>query len=175
MIYSLGPHTPTFDSDEYFVAPNAAVIGRVRVGHQASIWFSAVLRGDVEDIVIGEGVNLQDGAVLHADAGFPCVVESDVTVGHLAMLHGCTIGAGSMVGMNATILNGAKIGKNCIIGANALISEGKVIPDNSLVLGVPGKVVREVSEGDREMVAFGAKHYRSNGRFFRENLQAIDS
>ncbi|MEO0814865.1 MAG: gamma carbonic anhydrase family protein, partial [Myxococcota bacterium] len=124
-----------------------------------------------EQIVIGEGSNIQDGAVLHADLGFPCVIENDVTVGHLAMVHGCRIGEGTMVGIGSIILNGATIGKGCIIGANALIPEGKVIPDHSLVLGVPGKVVRSVTEADRDMVALGARHYRSNAAFFRENLK----
>lgn len=171
MIYALGEHQPRFDSDEWFVAPNATVVGRVRLGHQASVWFSAVVRGDVEDVIVGEGSNIQDGAVLHADAGFPCVLERDVTVGHLAMVHGCLIGAGSMVGIGATILNGAKIGSGCIIGANALVPEGKMIPDHSLVLGVPGKVIRETTESDRERIAHGAAHYREAGRLYRDHLR----
>ncbi len=173
MIYALGEPRPHFDSAEWYVAPSATVVGRVRLGHQASVWFSAVVRGDVEEIVVGEGSNIQDGAVLHADAGFPCVLERDVTVGHLAMVHGCRIGAGSMVGIGATILNGARIGSGCIIGANALVSEGKVIPDNSLVLGVPGKVIRETSAAERERIAQGTEHYRKAGRLYRENLREL--
>ncbi|MEM6559896.1 MAG: gamma carbonic anhydrase family protein [Myxococcota bacterium] len=174
MIFALGDHRPTFDTESYYVAPTAAVIGRVRLGHESSVWFSAVLRGDVEEIVIGEGTNVQDGAVLHADPGFPCRVGPQVTVGHLAMLHGCTIGEGTMIGMNATVLNGAQIGKGCLIGANALVPEGKIIPDHSLVVGTPGKVVREVSEKDRMFMEGGNAHYRSNGRVFLEQLERID-
>ncbi|MEM6532012.1 MAG: gamma carbonic anhydrase family protein [Myxococcota bacterium] len=171
MIYRLGDQSPTFETENYFVAPNAAVIGRVRLGDKASVWFSAVLRGDVEDIHVQAGTNIQDGAVIHADPGFPCVVGPNCTVGHLAMLHGCSVGEGTMIGMNATVLNGAKIGRNCLIGANALVPEGKVIPDNSLVVGVPGKVVREVTERDRQLIQLGVQHYHRNGQLFREHLE----
>ena len=130
---------------ENWVAPNASIIGDVTLEKNTSIWFNATLRGDIENIYVGEGSNIQDGSVLHTDPGFPLKIGKDVTIGHLVMLHGCTIEDNSLIGIGAVILNGAKIGKNCIIGANALITENKVIPDNSLVVGSPGKIVRQVS------------------------------
>ena len=141
-VYTLGDRVPVIAPDVY-IAPNAQVIGSVTLGAQCSVWFNAVLRSDNEVIVLDQGVNVQDGAVLHADPGFPLKIEKNVTIGHLAMVHGCSIGENTLIGINAVILNGAKVGKNCIVGANALIGEGKVIPDNSMVLGSPGKVTRE--------------------------------
>ena len=145
MIYRLDEAAPQIGEGVY-VAPSAILIGDVRLAAGASIWFGAVLRGDNESLTIGARSNVQDNAVLHADPGFPLVLEEDVTVGHLAMLHGCRIGAGSLVGIGAVILNGAVIGRNCLISAKALIPEGKIIPDNSVVRGMPGQVVGEVSE-----------------------------
>lgn len=175
MIYALGDRSPLVESNEVFVAPNAAVIGRVRLETRTSVWFNAVLRGDVEDIHVAAGSNIQDGAVLHADPGFPCRIGPNCTVGHLAMVHGCSVGEGSLIGIHATVLNGARIGKNCIIGANALVPEGKEIPDNSLVLGVPGKILRSVTNEEREVVALGVQHYQRNAEHFRTELSELDS
>ena len=149
MFYDLKDKKPK-NSGENWVAPNAVVIGDVTLEKNTSIWFNATLRGDIENIHIGEGSNVQDGCVLHTDPGCPLKVGKDVTIGHLVMLHGCTVGDNSLIGIGAVILNNAKIGKNCIIGAKALITENKVIPDNSLVVGSPGKVVREVTEEEKK-------------------------
>jgi carbonic anhydrase/acetyltransferase-like protein (isoleucine patch superfamily) len=145
MRYALGDVQPSFDGHDYWIAASADVIGKVRLARNVSIWWNAVLRGDNEAIVIGENSNVQDGCVLHTDPGFPLTVGARVSVGHMAMLHGCTVGDGSLIGIGSVVLNGARIGRNCLIGANALITEGKEIPDNSLVMGSPGKVVREVT------------------------------
>jgi carbonic anhydrase/acetyltransferase-like protein (isoleucine patch superfamily) len=151
MLYRLEENQPeTPADDEFFVAPNAAVIGRVTLARDTGIWFNAVLRGDNEAIVIGEASNIQDGCVLHTDPGYPLTVGRGVTVGHQAMLHGCTIGDNSLIGIQAVVLNGAAIGRNCLVGAGALIPEGKTIPDNSLVLGAPGRVKRELSADEIE-------------------------
>ncbi|MGD1926130.1 MAG: gamma carbonic anhydrase family protein [Paracoccaceae bacterium] len=141
-LYRLGDHAPTVPKEgTYWIAPGAQVIGRVTLAEQVSIWFNAVLRGDNEPITIGKGSNVQDGAVFHTDPGFPLAIGADVTVGHMALLHGCTVGDGTLVGMGAMVMNGAKVGRNCLIGANALVTEGKEIPDGSMVLGQPGKIV----------------------------------
>ena len=145
MIYSLGERTLDVQGEDYFVADNATVIGSVVLENNASIWFNAVLRGDNDVISIGENANIQDGSVLHTDTGFPLRVGKNVTVGHMVMLHGCEIGEGSLIGINSVILNGAKIGKHCLIGANSLIAEGKEIPDGSMVMGSPGKIVRQLT------------------------------
>ncbi len=155
---------------EYFIADNATVIGSVVLGDHASVWFNVVIRGDNELITIGAESNIQDGSVLHTDEGFPLTVGHGVTVGHKAMLHGCTIGDNSLTGINAVVLNGAKIGKNCIIGANALISEGKEIPDNSLVVGSPGKVIRTLDESKQQLLKESAAHYVENARRYRKHL-----
>jgi carbonic anhydrase/acetyltransferase-like protein (isoleucine patch superfamily) len=155
---------------KYWIAPDAAVIGRVRLGLNASVWFNAVLRGDNELIDIGENSNVQDGCVLHTDPGAPLSVGRGCTIGHLAMLHGCTIGDNSLVGIGAVILNGARIGRNCLIGAKALITEGKEIPDNSLVMGAPGKVVREVTAEMAAGLARSARHYVENWQRFARGL-----
>ena len=139
---------------ENWVAPNASIIGDVTLEKNTSIWFNATLRGDIENIYVGEGSNIQDGSVLHTDPGFPLKIGKDVTIGHLVMLHGCIIEDNSLIGIGAVILNGAKIGKNCIIGANALITENKVIPDNSLVVGSPGKIVRQVSKEETKLITY---------------------
>ena len=142
-IYALDGVAPILPPEgNYWVAPDAVLVGKVKLDADASIWFGAVLRGDNELIHICEGSNVQDGCVLHTDMGFPMTVEPGCTIGHSAILHGCTIGENSLIGMGATVLNGARIGRNCLVGANALIAEGKIIPDNSLVLGAPGRVVR---------------------------------
>lgn len=159
---------------DYWVADNAIVLGSVLLHHDASVWFNAVLRGDTELITVGEGSNVQDGAVLHTDPGCPLVIGRNVTVGHKAMLHGCEIGDNSLIGINAVVLNRVKIGRNCIIGANALITEGKEIPDNSMVMGAPGKVVRELSEDEIKGLRLSAQHYVENGRRFRDGLSPQD-
>jgi len=150
------------NAGENWVAPNASIIGDVTLKKNISIWFNATLRGDVENIYIDEGSNVQDGSVLHTDPGYPIVIGKDVTIGHLVMLHGCTIENNSLIGIGAVILSGAKIGKNCIIGANALITENKVIPDNSLVIGSPGKIVRQVTNEEAKSITENAIHYQKN-------------
>ena len=171
-VYSLGDATPELPADdEYWIAPTAAVIGRVILRRNASVWWGATLRGDNDPIEIGENSNIQDGSVLHTDTGSPLTIGANVTVGHMVMLHGCTIGDNSLVGIGSIILNGARIGKTCLIGANCLIPEGKEIPDNSLVMGAPGKVVRELSEAQARSVAMGAHHYVENWKRYRASLR----
>ena len=174
MLYRLGDDMPTMADDRYWVAPCATLIGKVRLERDASVWFGAVLRGDNELLTIGEGSNVQDLAVLHTDPGFPCVIGPHVTVGHQAMLHGCEIGEGSLVGIGAVILNGVKIGKNCLIGAKALISEGKEIPDNSLVMGVPAKIKGEVRPEQAERMRAGTAKYVKNWQRYVADLVAVD-
>jgi len=157
-----------------WTAPTATLIGKVRLQARASVWFGAVLRGDNELIDIGEGSNVQDGTVMHTDMGSPLTLGKGVTIGHNAMLHGCTVDDYSLVGINAVILNGARIGKHCIIGANALIPEGKVIPDGSLVMGSPGKVVRELTEQQMRMLEASAAHYVHNAERYARELVADD-
>ena len=171
-VYNLGEVAPQLPKeDEYWIAPNAAVIGRVILKKNASVWFGATIRGDNDPITIGENSNVQDGSVLHTDTGYPLTIGANVTVGHKVMLHGCTIGDGSLIGIGSIVLNGAKIGKNCLIGANCLITEGKEIPDNSLVMGAPGKVVREISEDQAKALAGGAMHYVENWKRYRAGLR----
>ena len=173
-IYSIGNVTPELPTDdEYWIAPTAAVMGRVILKKNASIWWGCTVRGDNDPVVIGENSNIQDGSVLHTDIDAPLVIGANVTVGHMAMLHGCEIGDGSLIGIGAVVLNGAKIGKNCLIGAKALIPEGKVIPDNSLVMGAPGKVVREVSEAQLETLAESATGYVANWKRFKADLRQV--
>ncbi|NGP17082.1 gamma carbonic anhydrase family protein [Devosia chinhatensis] len=154
-----------------WIAPNATVIGDVVIGADAGFWFGAVARGDIERITIGARTNVQENAVLHTDRGFPLIIGDGVTVGHSAIVHGCTIGDNSLIGMGATVLNGAHIGRNCLIGANALITEGKVIPDNSLVMGAPGKVVRELDATAIEALRASAERYVQNARRFATGLR----
>ena len=161
MIYDFEKNTPQIHPESW-VAPNAVVIGDVTLGKNTSVWFNATLRGDIENINIGEGSNVQDGSVLHTDPGCPLKIGKNVTVGHIVMLHGCKIGDNSLIGIGAVILNNAKIGKNCIIGAKALVTENKEIPDNSLVLGAPGKVIRQVTEEEIKAVKENAIHYQKN-------------
>ncbi|MFM1914215.1 MAG: hypothetical protein RIR51_2068 [Bacteroidota bacterium] len=142
-----------------FIAPNASIMGDVKLGTNVSIWYGAVLRGDTETLTLGEGTNIQDNAVVHADPGFPTILGKNVTVGHSAIVHGAIIGDGTMIGMGSTILNGAKIGKNCLIGANALVKEGMEVPDNSMVLGMPAKIIRELKEEELNWLSHSAPHY----------------
>jgi len=170
-IYSLENVTPELpNDDEYWIAPNAVVMGRVILKKNASIWWGCTVRGDNDPIIIGANSNIQDGSVLHADLGSPLTIGANVTVGHLVMLHGCDIGDNSLIGIGAVVLNGAKIGRNCLIGAKALIPEGKVIPDNSLVMGAPGKVVREVSAAQAETLAASAVGYVTNWKRYARGL-----
>ena len=169
MFYDLKDKKPK-NSGENWVAPNATIRGDVTVEKNTSIWFNAVLRGDVENIFIGEGSKGQDGRVLHTDPGCPLKVGKDVTIGHMVMLHGCTIGDNSLIGIGAVILNNAKIGKNCIIGAKALITENKEIPDNSLVVGSPGKVIREVTKDEKEAIVENTKHYQDNWKKYSKSI-----
>ena len=171
MKYRLGDARVEAHPDSW-VAPSADVIGRVRLDSGASVWFGAVLRGDNELIHIGENSNVQDGAVLHTDMGFPLTLGQGVTIGHNVMLHGCDIDDYSLIGINSVILNGAKVGKYCIIGANSLIPEGKVIPDGSLVMGSPGKVVRELTPQQRKMLEASAAHYVHNAQRYSRELVA---
>ena len=153
-----------------WVAPNATLVGKIRLEAGANVWFGAVLRGDNELIHIGENSNVQDGSVMHTDMGYPLTLGTGVTVGHNAMLHGCSVGDYSLVGINAVILNGAKIGRYCIIGANTLIAEGKEIPDGSLVVGSPGQVVRELTEQQKKMLEASAAHYVHNAQRYARDL-----
>lgn len=160
------------EDDSHWIAPTAVTIGKVRLERDASVWWGAVLRGDNELITVGQGSNVQDGCVLHTDPGFPLTIGPYVTVGHMAMLHGCTIGEGSLVGIGAVILNGARIGRNCLIGAKALIAEGKEIPDNSLVMGMPGKIVGEVRPEQAERIRRGTLKYVRNWQRYKAGLAA---
>jgi len=171
MEYALGDDRPT--GDAYWIAPNAVVLGKVKLDKNASVWWGAVLRGDNEPITIGEGSNIQDNSVLHADPGFPLILGKHVTVGHMAMLHGCVIGDNSLIGIGAVVLNGARIGANCLIGAKALIPEGREIPDNSLVLGAPGQIKRQVSEDHIAMMRHAAEHYVSNWQRYQRDLRPV--
>lgn len=171
MLYSLGDMRVETRGD-FFVAPNATVIGDVVLENNASVWFGAIVRGDNDRIIIGEDSNVQDGSVLHTDHGMPLTIGKGVTIGHLVMLHGCTIGDYSLIGINAVVLNGAKIGKYCIIGANALIPERAEIPDGSIVMGSPGKVVKQVQDFHKGMLHTSALHYVENGKRYRSQLRA---
>ena len=173
MFYDLKDKKPK-NSGENWVAPNATIIGDVTLEKNSSIWFNATLRGDIENIHIGEGSNVQDGCVLHTDPGCPLKVGKNVTIGHLVMLHGCTIGDNTLIGMGATILNGAQIGKNCLVGAGALITEGKSIPDGSMVLGMPGKVVKELDEDAIIGLLKSAENYQANAVRFMKSLNVIE-
>ena len=171
MNIDLGNKKLKTEGDDFWIAPNATVIGDVHLSKDASIWFNAVLRGDNEPIYVGEGSNVQDGSIIHTDPGFSCSIGKNVTVGHLAMLHGCSIGDGSLIGIGSVILNGAKIGKNCIIGSKALVTEGMVIPDGSMVLGIPGKIRKALSEEEQSLVPLGAEHYIENYKRFKKLMK----
>jgi carbonic anhydrase/acetyltransferase-like protein (isoleucine patch superfamily) len=171
MKYSLNDKYVTLEGEGQYIAPNAVVIGDVTLHENASVWFGCVLRGDSDSIVVGAGSNIQDGTIMHADPGFPLTVGAHVTVGHSVMLHGCTIGDGTLVGINAVILNGARIGKGCLIGANALVTEGMEVPDGSLVLGSPGKIKSQLSEQQQLALLASAEHYVANGQRFSKHLR----
>lgn len=171
MIHSLGEHTPELIGGGHYVAHNATVIGNVRLQKDSSVWFNTVVRGDNEPIELGEGSNVQDGCVLHTDPGYPMRIGAGVTVGHKVMLHGCTIGENSLIGIGSIVLNGAVIGKHCLVGANALITEGKTFPDGMLILGSPAKAVRELSDAEIAGMKEAASHYVENAARFRETLQ----
>jgi carbonic anhydrase/acetyltransferase-like protein (isoleucine patch superfamily) len=171
LIYELGERKPTLKGD-YFVAPNAAVIGSVVLENRASVWWNVTIRGDNDVITLGENVNVQDGSVLHTDGGVPMTLAKNVSVGHLVMLHGCTIGENSLIGIGAIVLNRAVIGRNCLVGAGAVVTEGKVIPDNSLVLGV-NKVMRTLTPEEVEMNTWIADHYVERAGIYRKGLKPI--
>jgi len=174
MIYSLGDVSATLVGEGHFIAPNASIIGDVVLHAQSSIWFGCVLRGDADRIEVGAGSNIQDGTVMHADPGFPMTVGEKVTVGHNAMLHGCTIGDGTLVGIGAVVLNGAKVGKRCLIGANSLVTEGMEIPDGSLVLGSPARIKSQLSAEQQQALVLNADHYISNGARYRTQLKGLE-
>lgn len=171
-IYQFEDRIPDVDSSA-FVADSASVIGSVKLAAGSSVWYGAVIRGDNEPIHIGKNTNVQEGGVLHTDPGFPCTVGDEVTIGHQAMLHGCTVGNGSLIGIQAVVLNGAVIGEQCLIGAGTLITEGKHIPDRSLVLGRPGKVVRELTEEDLARLQRNADVYVRKAQAFKQSLKKI--
>ena len=172
-VYQLDDLTPHI-ADSAWVADNAQVVGDVHMDADSSVWFSSVVRGDTATIRIGEGTNIQDGSVLHADVGIPLTVGKHVTVGHMVQLHGCTIGDESLIGIGAVVLNGAKIGKNCLVGAGSLVTEGKEFPDGSMILGSPAKVVRELTDEQIEGLRRSAQHYVNNKNRFKAGLKKID-
>ena len=169
MNYDFKKNTPTLDKDSW-VASNAVLIGKVILKKDSNVWFNVVLRGDIEPITIGEGSNVQDGSVFHTDPGCPLTLGKGVTIGHMVMLHGCQVDDDTLIGIGSTILNKTKIGRNCIIGANTLIPENKVIPDRSLVLGSPGKVIRQVTDKEIEDIRENAKHYIENYKRYKKNI-----
>jgi carbonic anhydrase/acetyltransferase-like protein (isoleucine patch superfamily) len=170
-IYSLDGFTPKFaEAAEFWIAPTAVLVGQVRVKRDASIWFGAVLRAEDDVIEIGERSNIQDNSMLHVEEGFPLTIGDDCTIGHQAMLHGCTIGSNTLIGMCATVLDGARIGNNCLVGANALITGNTVIPDNSLVMGSPGKVVRQIDEAGVRFLKEAAERYTARWRRYARTL-----
>jgi carbonic anhydrase/acetyltransferase-like protein (isoleucine patch superfamily) len=171
-VFRLAGCIPQVDPTAW-IAPTATVIGDVRLAAGASVWWNAVVRGDNDPIVIGENTNIQDGSVLHTDEGVPLTLGRDITVGHMVMLHGCTVGDGSLIGIGSIVLNRAVIGRHCLIGANSLIPEGMVIPERSLVMGSPGKVVRELSDEEIARLLHGAAHYVDNARRYRKELEEI--
>lgn len=173
-IYELDGHRPEFpDENEYWVAPTAVLVGKIRLEKMASIWFGAVLRGDNELIHIGENSNVQENCVFHTDMGSPLIIGADCTIGHKAMLHGCTVGNNSLIGMNATVLNNAVIGENSIVGANSLVTEGREFPPNSLIVGSPAKAVRTLDEASAAMLTKSAAHYVANWQRFSKGLKEL--
>jgi carbonic anhydrase/acetyltransferase-like protein (isoleucine patch superfamily) len=172
MIYALGEVKPQIDASA-FVAADATIIGDVVLAANSSIWFNAVLRGDIETISIGVGTNIQDGSVLHTDPNNPCRVGDHVTVGHMAMLHGCTIGNNSLIGIGATLLNGSKVGENCIVGAHSLLTENKKFPDNVLIMGTPARVVREITPEEHASLRASAQRYAKRAQRYQSELQAL--
>ncbi|WP_203141873.1 gamma carbonic anhydrase family protein [Marinobacter mangrovi] len=174
MKYALGDWRPELEGEGHFIAHNATVIGNVLLQERSSVWFNVVIRGDNDRITIGPETNVQDGTVMHTDAGIPLTLGRGVTVGHKVMLHGCEVGDYSLIGINAVVLNGAKIGKHCLIGANTLIPEGMEVPDGSLVVGSPGKVKRELNDHQRKMLELSAAHYVQNAKRYIESFRAVD-
>ncbi|KRA43158.1 gamma carbonic anhydrase family protein [Devosia sp. Root635] len=172
-IYALDGIVPQIDPDIGWIAPSAVLVGDIVVGAEAGIWFGVVARGDIERITIGARSNVQENTVLHTDKDYPLTIGENCTIGHSAIVHGCTIGDNTLIGMGATVLNGAKIGKNCLIGANALITENKVIPDNSMVVGAPGKVIREIDEAGVRNLAASADRYVKNARRFAAGMVEV--
>lgn len=172
-VYELDGVAPEV-AESAWIADSAQVMGRVSLGPDASVWFGTVVRGDTESITIGEGSNIQDASVLHADMGKPLVVGRHVTVGHQVMLHGCTIGDESLIGIGAVVLNGARIGKNCLVGAGSLVTEGKEFPDGSMIIGSPARAIRQLSPEQIEGLRQSAKHYIDNARRFKAGLRRID-
>ena len=170
MIYTLEERRTKGIEKANFIADNATLVGDITLNEGVSIWFNVVIRADNDQVIIGEASNIQDGSVLHIDPGYPLTIGKNVTVGHKVMLHGCTIGDNSLIGINAVVLNGAKIGKNCLIGANTLIPERMEIPDGSMVVGSPGKIKRALSEQEINMLAMGAAHYVQNGQRYQDDL-----
>jgi carbonic anhydrase/acetyltransferase-like protein (isoleucine patch superfamily) len=171
-IYKLGDAAPTIH-ESVFVADTATIIGHVTLEENSSVWFGASLRADNEPIVLGRGSNIQEGAVLHTDPGFPLTIEANVTVGHQAMLHGCTIKEGALIGIQAVVLNGAVIGRNCLVGAGAVVTEGKIFPDNTLILGAPAKAVRELTEADIAKMQAGTRGYVERREYYKAQLVRI--
>jgi carbonic anhydrase/acetyltransferase-like protein (isoleucine patch superfamily) len=171
-IYALGALTPNIHPQSW-IAPNATIIGKVHIEKNASIWWACMLRGDIEPIFIGENTNIQDGSILHTDRGIPLNVGRDVTVGHSAILHSSNIGDGCLIGMGATLLNGSVIGKQCLIGANALIPEGKIIPERSLVVGAPGRIVRQLTAEEVAKIVLGTRHYVENWQYYARELRPL--
>ncbi len=171
-IYQLDDLSPAIH-DSAWVADSAAVMGNVTLSEDSSVWFGVVIRGDTETITVGKGTNIQDNSVLHADHGMPLVIGENVTVGHQVMLHGCTIGDGSLIGIQAVVLNGAKIGKHCLVGAGALVTEGKEFPDGCMILGSPAKAVRQLTEAQIEGLKMSAQHYIDNARRYKAGLKKL--
>jgi carbonic anhydrase/acetyltransferase-like protein (isoleucine patch superfamily) len=171
-VYSLGDHTPTIHPQTW-IAPNACVIGQVRLEKNVSIWWNCTLRGDIDPLIVGENTNVQDGTVMHTDPGLEVLIGPNVTIGHRAILHSCAVGEGCLIGMGATLLSRSVIGRQCLIGANALIPEGKVIPDRSLVVGAPGRIVRQLTDEEIAHIAAGARDYVENWRRYLRELREI--
>ena len=173
-VYALGGSTPKLPAAGlYWIAPDANIIGQIELGENVGIWFGAVLRGDNEPITVGEGTNIQEGVMAHTDMGFPLTMGKDCTIGHHAILHGCTLGDNVLIGMGATILNGAKIGSNCLVGANALVTEGKQFPDNSLIVGAPARAIRQLDDAAIEAIRRSAENYIANWQRFARDLKQI--
>jgi carbonic anhydrase/acetyltransferase-like protein (isoleucine patch superfamily) len=172
-IYSLGERRVQLRGSHHYIAPGASVVGSVILENEVSIWFNVVIRADNDQITIGEQTNVQDGSVLHVDPGYPMLLGRRVTIGHKVMLHGCTIGDGALIGINSVIMNGARIGRSCLIGANTLIAEGKQIPDGVLVLGSPGKIVRELRQEENDLLLKAADGYVERSRLFESGLKQV--
>ena len=172
-LYSIGERRVALRGTHHYIAPDASLIGSVALDNEVSVWFNVVIRADNDQVTIGESSNVQDGSVLHVDPGYPMTLGRRVTVGHKVMLHGCTVGDGSLIGINSVVMNGAKIGKSALIGANTLIAEGKEIPDGVLVLGSPGKIVRELKQEEKDYLLKIAAGYVERSRFYRSNLKQI--